>query len=270
MLKRPLGSGVEPKLEVNGIDALNLIGIKGHVVLTACVDQTVSLGLYSSTVKCNNGRSIVACDNDLLGKLGVVTLLVSDLEGDVVCTVGKCDTCSGELACGKLGVNLVTVNIYLSGSLVETRIVSTVTGILCSVSSNCNGIVVKCSAVDCKRILVLKDKRIGDDRHVSVIYSVTVIKSNVIDVECTLLCTGCRRGNDELNECGSIVGVCRSGHISVCILIIRCRNVCLGDLLHIYVYVSPTCFGDLVAGQLREALFYILICKIEICSIDLA
>ena len=270
MLQSPLGRGVEPQLEVNSRNALNLIGVQKNVILTAGIQQTIILNTHGNTRQGDTGNFGFCVDNDLLGKLGIVTLLIRDLKGNIVGAIGQLNATCRDLACCKLGGNLMTVDVHLGGGFIQAGIVCTAACIFLSACSYGDGIIVQSSSINREAGLVFQNQSIRNDGHITVIYSVTVVKGDIINVESNLFRTGSRRGNNKLNECRGIVRSFLARQISVFILIIGSGNIGIGDLLHVHIDICPTCLRNLITGQLGETLLHIHICQVQICSIQFA
>ena len=270
LLQRPLGSGVEPQLEVDGIDAFHLVGIQRDVVLAAGVELAVGLHAHGDALQGHRGNVALGSDHDLTGQLGVVALLVRDFEGDIVGAVGQLDTGGGDLTGGELGGDLVAVHIDLRGGLVQTGEVGATGGILHGAGGDGDGIVVQRPAVDGEAGLILQDQRIGDDGHIAIIHSVGVIQRDVVDVEGDLLSAGGGGGHDELDEGRSVVALRITAVSAVLGLVVGGGHIGVGDLLHVHIHIGPACLGDLVAGQLGEALLHILIGQIQVGGVQRA
>ena len=268
VLQSPFGSGVKPDLGGDGLDGLHLIGVDHQVVLRAGIQLAVSLGLGGSTGHGDDGLLGLGGDGDLLGQLGVVALLIRDLEGHVMDTVGQDHAGGGDLTCGVGGIDLLAVHVDLGGSGIQTGEVGTVGGIIGHGSGEVQSIKVD-GRTELVVVQVVQYQRIADDGSVAIVHHVGVVQSDVIDVDGALLSAGGGGGDDELDEGGSIVGLRSAGVVPVLILVVGAGHVGGGDRIQIAVDVCPTCLGDLLGGQLGEALLHVLIGEVQVSGVQL-
>ncbi len=266
VLESPLGSGVQPDGGCNLVDVFNLIGVDKQVVLTAGLNLAVAYGLTNER---NDGIGSVGSNGYLSCHLCYVALLVRDLEGDVMNAIGQCKVTGVDLACRELAGNSLTVHINLRAGAVDAgRIAGVVDHILNCVGSERKNVGLNSRTVKGVSVQVVKCERVGDDRSITIVNNVGVVEGDVVDVEGYVLSALSGGRNDPLDESGSVVGSLVTSKRTVGILVVGGGYICGGNIVEIAVYISPACFGDLVACQLGEALLNILICKVQISCAD--
>ena len=267
ILERPLGCGVQPDGGGDLVDLLSLIGVDQQVVLAAHLDLAVTDSL---SYKGDNRIVVVSSVyGDLLGHLGDVALLVRDLEGDIVDAVGQSEVTGCDLAGGELAGNFIAVDVDLSGRTVDTgRVAGVVDGILNSVSGEAEDVGVDSGAVQSIGTEVVQRQRVADDGSVAVVNNVGVVEGDVVDVEGNVL-SALRGGrNDPLDERGSVVAGLCTGQRTVSILIVRSGDIGVGNIIEVAVDICPAGLGNLVGGELGEALLHILIGEVQISGAD--
>ena len=155
VLERPLGSGVQPDGGGDLVDLLSMIGVDQQVVLAAHLDLAVTDSLAFQ----RNGRIFVVSgsNGDLTGHFGDITLLVRNLEGDIMDAIGQSDIIAGDLACCKSSVNFLTIDQDLSGVGINAGSVAGVmSSIFNSVSGKAEYVGVHYAAVKLMGFLILK------------------------------------------------------------------------------------------------------------------